>query len=84
MKRWEVLEWLNNWQLLKKGSAPLSIMKMPAYYALKDNSKQLYCRWFLVGDEVLTPSGTLQKPRVEMLCQWTNATAADFWIQKVL
>jgi hypothetical protein len=21
---WEVLEWLHNWQLLKKGSAPLS------------------------------------------------------------
>jgi hypothetical protein len=23
IKRWEVLEWLHNWQLLKKGSAPL-------------------------------------------------------------
>jgi hypothetical protein len=22
VKRWEVLEWLHNWQLLKKGSAP--------------------------------------------------------------
>jgi hypothetical protein len=22
IKRWEVLEWLRNWQLLKKGSAP--------------------------------------------------------------
>jgi hypothetical protein len=22
IKRWEVLEWLHNWQLLKKGSAP--------------------------------------------------------------
>jgi hypothetical protein len=22
MKRWEVLEWLHNWQLLKKASAP--------------------------------------------------------------
>jgi hypothetical protein len=22
IKRWEVLEWLQNWQLLKKGSAP--------------------------------------------------------------
>jgi hypothetical protein len=22
IKCWEVLEWLNNWQLLKKGSAP--------------------------------------------------------------
>jgi hypothetical protein len=22
MKRWEVLEWLHKWQLLKKGSAP--------------------------------------------------------------
>jgi hypothetical protein len=23
IKLWEVLEWLHNWQLLKKGSAPL-------------------------------------------------------------
>jgi hypothetical protein len=23
LKCWEVLEWLHNWQLLKKGSAPL-------------------------------------------------------------
>jgi hypothetical protein len=22
IKRWEVLEWLHNWQVLKKGSAP--------------------------------------------------------------
>jgi hypothetical protein len=22
VKRWEILEWLHNWQLLKKGSAP--------------------------------------------------------------
>jgi hypothetical protein len=22
IKRWEVLEWLHNWQLLKKGSSP--------------------------------------------------------------
>jgi hypothetical protein len=22
MKHWEVLEWLHNWQLLKKGSVP--------------------------------------------------------------
>jgi hypothetical protein len=22
IKRWDVLEWLHNWQLLKKGSAP--------------------------------------------------------------
>jgi hypothetical protein len=22
LKRWKVLEWLHNWQLLKKGSAP--------------------------------------------------------------
>jgi hypothetical protein len=22
IKRWEVLEWLHDWQLLKKGSAP--------------------------------------------------------------
>jgi hypothetical protein len=22
IKRWEVLEWLHNWQLLKKGPAP--------------------------------------------------------------
>jgi hypothetical protein len=22
IKRWKVLEWLHNWQLLKKGSAP--------------------------------------------------------------
>jgi uncharacterized metal-binding protein len=22
IKRWEVLEWLHNWRLLKKGSAP--------------------------------------------------------------
>jgi hypothetical protein len=58
--------------------------KMPAYYTLKHNLKQLYCRWFLLGDEVLTPSGTLQKPCVELLCQWTKAMAADLWMQKVL
>jgi hypothetical protein len=22
IERWEILEWLHNWQLLKKGSAP--------------------------------------------------------------
>jgi hypothetical protein len=26
IKRWEVLEWLHNWQLLKKGSAPSVII----------------------------------------------------------
>jgi hypothetical protein len=58
--------------------------KMPAYYTLKDNLKRMYCRRFLVGDKVLTPSGTLQKPCVELLCQWAKAMATDLRMQKVL
>jgi hypothetical protein len=48
----------------------------------KNHLKQLYSEWPLAGHYVLTPTGPIRKPSIELLCQWIKFMAGNRSLQK--
>jgi hypothetical protein len=81
-KRWEVREWLHNWQLLKKGSAPwVGVYEIEADFALV----YLLCCAAWLTDHVTDPAAfckyrkTVSLPLKCVFCHYTVPEYGNSW-----
>jgi hypothetical protein len=50
----------------------------------KDHLKQLYSEWLLAGGHVLTPTGKVKKPSIELLCHWIKTSWQQISLQVIV